>query len=202
MSLPNQPLFLRLMRTRVPTPYFLMCVRSWSRERKRNTILGELVLLWSNRHLSMILLLHIFPLNFCQLIRRMRTKTKKKKKKMTSRAIKRFDFALKSKLWPGGFFQHCPNFAGNSLSTGISQLRSGKTRSKRPRSHWLSTMHLLPYMWASFYPLDPSRYLSSISSWRPKTKKFPFFTKFHCHTHFFLPACCGLNFDATDLPKS
>merc|ERR1719414_793594 len=42
-----------LMRTRVLTPYFLMCVRSWSRERKRNTILVEPVLLLSNRHLSM-----------------------------------------------------------------------------------------------------------------------------------------------------
>merc|ERR1712116_122825 len=42
-----------LMRTRVPTPYFLMCVRSWSRERKINTILNEPVLLLSNRHLSM-----------------------------------------------------------------------------------------------------------------------------------------------------
>ena len=63
MSLPNQPLFLRLMRTRVPTPYFLMCVRSWSRERKINTILNEPVLLLSNRHLSMILLLHMLPLN-------------------------------------------------------------------------------------------------------------------------------------------
>ena len=89
------------------------------------------------------------------------------------------DLALKSKLRPGGFLQHLPIFAGNSRSTGISQLRAGKTRSKRPRSHWLSTMHLLPYMWASFYPLDPSRYLFSFSSWRPKTKKFPFFTNFH-----------------------
>ena len=80
------------------------------------------------------------------------------------------------KLWPKGFGWHRPIFAGNSRSTGISQLRAGKTRSKRPRSHWLSTVHLLPYMWASFYPLDPSRYLSSISSWRPKTKKIPFFT--------------------------
>ena len=97
---------------------------------------------------------------------------------------------------------HFPILAGNSRSTGISQLRAGKTRSKRPRSHCLSTVHLLPYMWASFYPLDPSRYLSSFSSWRPKTKKFPFFTKFHCRSRFFLPACCGLNFDATDLPNS
>ena len=89
------------------------------------------------------------------------------------------DFALRSKLWPNNFSLHRPIFAGNSHFTGISQLRAGKTRSKRPRSHWLSTVHLLPYMWASFYPLDPSRYLSSFSSWRPKTKKFPFFTNFH-----------------------
>ena len=39
-----------------------------------------------------------------------------------------------------------PNFSGNSRSTGISQFRAGKTRSKRPRSHFLSTGHLLPYM--------------------------------------------------------
>ena len=32
---------------------------------------------------------------------------------------------------------------------------------------------------ASFNPLDPFRYLSSFSSWRPKTKKFLFFTNFH-----------------------
>ena len=70
-----------------------------------------------------------------------------------------------SKLWPANFLEHLPIFAGNSRSTGISQLRAGKTRSKRPRSHCLSTGHLLPYMWASFHPLDPSRYLSSFSSW-------------------------------------
>ena len=62
------------------------------------------------------------------------------------------DFALKSKLWPPSFLQHLPIFAGNSHFTGISQLRAGKTRSKRPCSHWLSTRHFLPYMWASFYP--------------------------------------------------
>ena len=95
------------------------------------------------------------------------------------------DFALKSKLRPANFLLHRPIFAGNSRSTGISQLRAGKTRSKRPRSHWLSTVHLLPYMWASFYPLNPSRYLSSFLSCKPKTKKFPFFTKFHCRSRFF-----------------
>ena len=65
------------------------------------------------------------------------------------------------------------------FSRNKGQLWAGKTRSKRPRSHSLSTVHLLPYMWASFYPLDPSRYLFSFSSWRPKTKKIPFFKNVH-----------------------
>ena len=51
-----------------------------------------------------------------------------------------------SKLWPANFLEHLPIFAGNSRFTGISQLRAGKTRSKQPRSHCLSTVHLLPYM--------------------------------------------------------
>ena len=102
----------------------------------------------------------------------------------TFRRSSQEDFALRSKLWPANFLEHLPIFAGNLHFTGISQLRAGKTRSKRPRSHWLSTMHLLPCMWASFYPLDPSRYLFSFSSWRPKSKKIPFFTKFHCRMRF------------------
>ena len=36
------------------------------------------------------------------------------------------DFALKSKLWPLGFLEHLPIFAGNSHFTCISQLRAGK----------------------------------------------------------------------------
>ena len=98
--------------------------------------------------------------------------------------------------------KHRPHFVGNSHSTGISQLRAGKTQSKRPRSHCLSTMHLLPYMWASFYSLDPSRYLSLFLSWRLKTKKFPFLTNLCARTRLFLSACCGLTFDPTDLPNS
>ena len=42
------------------------------------------------------------------------------------------DFALKSKLWALGFLEHLPIFAGNSRSSGISQIRAGKTRSERP----------------------------------------------------------------------
>ena len=112
------------------------------------------------------------------------------------------DFALQWKLWPANFGEHFLIFAGNSRSTGISQLRSGKTRSKRPLSHCLSTVHLLPYMWASFYPLDPSRYLSSFLSWRSKTMKFPFFHEFPWPLAKNSSACCGLTFDATDLIHS
>ena len=104
------------------------------------------------------------------------------------------DFALWSKLWPNNFSEHRPIFAGNSRLTGISQLGAGKTRSKRPHSHCLSTGHLLANMWASFHPLDPSLYLSSFSSWRPKSKKFPFFTNFHSPlvTGFFWLCRAGL----------
>ena len=56
--------------------------------------------------------------------------------------------------WQLAFYRHLPT-------------STGKTRSKRPRSHCLSTGHLLPYMWSSFHPLDPSRYLSSFSSILP-----------------------------------
>ena len=119
-----------------------------------------------------------------------------------SKEFSQEDFAPKSKFWPPGFLRRCLNFAANSRSTGISQLRAGETRSKQPRSHCLSTGHLLPYMWASFHPLDPSRYLSSFSSWRPKSKKIQFFTNLRCRKRFFFPACCGLNFDPTDLPNS
>ena len=47
-----------------------------------------------------------------------------------------------------------------------------------------------------------SLYLSSFSSCRPTSKKNQFFTNLRVHTQFFLSACCGLNFDATDLPNS
>ena len=60
---------------------------------------------------------------------------------MNIKKFSREDFPLKSKLQPSKFLQHRPIFAGNSRSTGISQLRAGKTRSKRPRSHFLSTGH-------------------------------------------------------------
>ena len=106
------------------------------------------------------------------------------------------------KLWPKGFLEHRPIFAGNSRSTGISQLRAGKTLSKRPRSHFLSTGHLLPYMWVSFQPLDPSRYLSSFLSWRQKSKNIQFFTNFQCQLQKkSLAYCFGLNFNTTDLPN-
>ena len=53
------------------------------------------------------------------------------------------------------------------LGHPVHSLHRLRSRSKRPRSHCLSTGHLLPYMWSSFHPLDPSRYLSSFSSILP-----------------------------------
>ena len=47
------------------------------------------------------------------------------------RNVYKEDFALRSKLWTNNFSLHRPTFAGNSCSSGISQLRAGKTRSKR-----------------------------------------------------------------------
>ena len=47
-------------------------------------------------------------------------------------------FALRWKLWPANSLLHHPIFDGNSRSTGISQLRSGKTRSKNALSHFSS----------------------------------------------------------------
>ena len=50
---------------------------------------------------------------------------------------------------------HCPNFAGSSRSTGISQLRAGKTLSKRARSHFSSTRRLFPYVYRPSHLFRP-----------------------------------------------
>ena len=50
----------------------------------------------------------------------------------------------------------------------------------------------------TFY--GPSRYPSSFSSWRPKSKKFPFYTNFHFPLVKNFVACYRFNFDAFDLP--
>ena len=48
----------------------------------------------------------------------------------------------------------------------------------------------------------PSQYLSSFSSWRPKSKKISFSRISIATCKNNSPACCGLTFDATDLPHS
>ena len=53
--------------------------------------------------------------------------------RMSSMYIKKY--SQESKLRPCNSLLNRPILAGNSRSTGISQLRAGKTRSKRPRSH-------------------------------------------------------------------
>ena len=65
------------------------------------------------------------------------------------------DFALKSKLWHANSLLHCSSFAGNSRSTGISQLRASKTRSKRTCSHFSLKKRLFPYVHRPFHLLWP-----------------------------------------------
>ena len=112
------------------------------------------------------------------------------------------DFALKSKLWPLGFSLHRPIFAGNSHFTGISQLRAGKTGSKICCTH-------LSYTFSESWVRNDSvgTCPKKFSHWKFSgterfTKNFPFSRNSIATRIFFLPACCGLNFDATDLPHS
>ena len=77
--------------------------------------------------------------------------------------------------WPGLILKIAVSVnAGNSRSTGISQLRAGKTLSKKARSHFLSQRRFSPMYTglSSFY--GPSQYFSSYLSWRLKSKKIHF----------------------------
>ena len=57
----------------------------------------------------------------------------------------------------------------------------------------------LPY---AFHPLTPSQYLSSFSSTGQRVKSSIFHEIVCRFGKFFMSACCGLNFDAIDLPHS
>ena len=84
--------------------------------------------------------------------------------------------------------------AGNSRSTGISQLRAGKTLSKKARSHFLSQRRFSPMYTglSSFY--GPSQYFSSYLSWRLKSKKIHFSRISIASCKKNSSACCGVNF--------
>ena len=84
-------------------------------------------------------------------------------------------------LWPYLRFQHLLNFAGNSFSTSISKLQAGKRRSKKPRSQFFAQKASVPLHNPAFPLFAPSQYLSSFSSYRPKSKKGSFFHVFSCH---------------------
>ena len=81
-------------------------------------------------------------------------------------------------LWPYLRFQHLLNFAGNSFSTSISKLQAGKRRSKKPRSQFFAQKASVPLHNPAFPLFAPSQYLSSFSSYRPKSIKDKFFTSF------------------------
>ena len=104
------------------------------------------------------------------------------------------DFALQSKLLPNNFSLHCLIFAGNSRSTGISQLGAGKTGSKRARSHFLPKMRLFPYVYQPFHLLWPIT--SSLFVFRLGRGLREFFSIFHevaCpHVFFCRPAAVSI----------
>ena len=79
--------------------------------------------------------------------------------------------------WHLAFYRHLPTLGRQN------------TVKKGPR-HFSSKRHLFPYV-CTFY--CPSQYLFSFSNWRPKSKKFPFFTNLHVLKKIFLAACYGLN---------
>ena len=85
------------------------------------------------------------------------------------------DFALNSKLRPGGFLLHLPIFTGNSRSTGIDQLWARKTRSKRARCHFSPVCS--PMYNGVFTFSCQSQYFSSFLSWRPQKFGLQIFPK-------------------------
>ena len=98
-------------------------------------------------------------------------------------------------MGPANFEEPHPNFAGNSRSNGISQLQAGKTLSKRARSHFLPKGVCSPMYFSIFTFYGPPQYLSWFSSWRPKRRKFQFFTNLHVRPHanfFWWPAAASI----------
>ena len=110
-----------------------------------------------------------------------------------SKYIKMFsqeDFALNSKLRPGGFLLHLPIFTGNSRSTGIYQLWAQKTRSKRARCHFSPVCS--PMYNGVFTFSCQSQYLSSFLSWRPQKFGLQIFPKWGDADFFFTRECLFL----------
>ena len=108
----------------------------------------------------------------------------------------------REKKSPGGLLLHRPIFAGNSHFTGISQLRAGKTGSKICCTH-------LSYTFSESWVRNDSvgTCPKKFSHWKFSgterfTKNFPFSRIFMSLWKKKPSACCGLNFDATDLPHS
>ena len=100
------------------------------------------------------------------------------------------DFALNSKLRPGGFLLHLPIFTGNSRSTGIYQLWAQKTRSKRARCHFSPVCS--PMYNGVFTFSCQSQYLSSFLSWRPQKFGLQIFPKWGDADFFFTRECLFL----------
>ena len=85
------------------------------------------------------------------------------------------DFALKSNLWPPSFFQHCRIFLATRILTTSLTFGQAKHGQNGPAATFCQ-----------------------------QGTNFTNFTfhEFACPNAIFLSVCCGLNFDATDLPNS
>ena len=106
------------------------------------------------------------------------------------------------KLWPYLFVLTAHNFANGPHFVALTQLRATKTGSKICCTH-------LSYTFSESWVRNDSvgTCPKKFSHWKFSgterfTKNFPFSRNSTATCVFFLPGCCGLNFDATDLPHS
>ena len=117
----------------------------------------------------------------------------------------RSDLSLEAqirKLWEIHFFVTPHNFANGPHFVALTQLRATKTGSKICCTH-LSYTFSESWVRKDSVGTCPGKFSHwKFSGTERFTKNFPFSRNSTATCVFFLPGCCGLNFDATDLPHS
>ena len=113
-------------------------------------------------------------------------------------------FCSKVKIAASRPFGTPPYFAGNLRSTGISQLRAGKTRSKKSSTPPFHIHNLKPECARIPRVLAPKKIpVENFRVWSDLRKISVFFSRISIATcKKNLSATCKLNFDANDLPHS
>ena len=113
-------------------------------------------------------------------------------------------FCSKVKIAASRPFGTPPYFAGNLRSTGISQLRAGKTRSKKSSTPPFHIHNLKPECARIPRVLAPKKIpVENFRVWSDLRKISVFFSRISIATcKKNLSACWGLNIDATNLPNS